>query len=100
MNLDFTSFLKIVLGALLGAPIFWAISFLLPKGIFGSYEQALTLQQMGLLFGGLFGAAVTIIGLCVHDTHHPETGGAANFSMINGMGSMLIGKSESQEDGS
>ena len=39
MNLSFMSFLKIIIGALLGATIFWAIAFVLPKGVLGSYEQ-------------------------------------------------------------
>jgi hypothetical protein len=100
MNLSFMSFLKIIIGALLGATIFWAIAFVLPKEVLGSYEQVLTLQQFGLLLGGIFGAAVTTVLLIVHDSYRPETGAAANFSMINGMGSMLIGRSESREDGS
>jgi hypothetical protein len=100
MNLSFTQFLKILLGAMLGAAIVWAVSLLLPRGILGAYESVFHLQQFGLITGALLGAAVTIIGLVVQDSHRPETGGAHNFSMQNGIGSRFIGKSDLREDGS
>jgi hypothetical protein len=100
MNLSLTSFLKILLGAFLGAPIFWSISFLIPKGTLGSYEEILTTQQFGILVGAIFGAAVTTIVLIILDSRDPDTGAAANLTMINGMGSKFIGRSETQADGS
>jgi hypothetical protein len=100
MNLSPASFLKILVGAVIAAPIFWAISFLFPKGLFGSYETVLSLQQCGMMAGAIVGAAGTIVVLIVLDSRRPDTGAAANFSMINGMGSRFIGRSEKREDGS
>ncbi len=100
MNLGFTSFLKILAGGIFGAAIFCAVSFLLPGGLFEPYESVLGHRQICSTLGALLGAAVTTIALVVRDSHRPETGAAKNFSMINGMGSMLIGKSDLREDGS
>jgi hypothetical protein len=100
MNLNPGNFFKILLGAAIVAPLFWAFSFVLPKGALGTYEMVLTVQQIGLLAGAILGASATTIVLLVFDSRHPESGAAANFSMINGMGTMFIGKSEPQADGS
>jgi hypothetical protein len=100
VNLNLTSFLKILIGAAIVAPVFWAISFVFPKGILGSYETILSVQQFGLLLGAIVGAAGTIVVLIVLDSRRPETGAAANFSMVNGMGSRFIGRSEPRGDGS
>jgi hypothetical protein len=100
MNLSSLSFLKILVGGFFGALIFWAISFFLPNGILESFESVLTLQQIGLVFGALIGAALTTITIVVRDSRNSNTGSAANFSMINGIGSMFIGKSDLRDDGS
>ena len=100
MNLNAASFLKIAIGASGAAVVFWAISFLIPKGMLGTYEEILGLQLLGAIFGAVLGAAATVIAIVVSDSRRPETGAAANFTMINGMGSMLIGKSDVRDDGS
>jgi hypothetical protein len=100
MNLSFTSLGKIFFGSLFGAGVIWAISFLVPKDLLGTYGLVVGVQQLGLAIGALIGAAFTTMVLIVLDSHHAETGGATNFTMINGMGSKFSGKSDRRDDGS
>jgi hypothetical protein len=100
MNLTFGRFAKAMIGGFLGAAILLTVSYFVPKGSFPDFESVLTLQQMGLIFGGLGGMVASIIALVIKDSYHPETGAAANFSSIHGTGSRFIGKSDFHGDAS
>ncbi len=98
MNLTFGHFAKLLVGGVLGAGTLFAISYFVPLGSFGDFERVLNLQQIGLIFGGLAGMAISIFVLVIKDSHRPETGAAANFTSINGTGSRFIGKTDIRQD--
>jgi hypothetical protein len=100
MNLKLANLPTILFGGAFGAGVFFLMSFFVPIGSLGEFELTLTIQQSALIFGSLAGMIGSIVVIVVKDSYHPETGVAGNFSEIHGTGSMFIGKSEVQIDGS
>lgn len=50
------------------------------------------------MFGGIAGMALTVVAIVVRAARDPAAEPARNFTQINGMGSVLIGKSDSRDD--
>lgn len=100
MNLEAKHFPLILMGGVIGAVLGWLASFVFKTGILPEIENVVGLRGAGLIFGGIAGMAFAVIATVVRAARDPNAEPARNFTQINGMGSALIGHSESNDDGS
>ena len=100
MNLRWRDLLSVLLGGAIGAMAGFLVSYQLKAGTLPQSEQALGLRGVGLLFGGVGGAAITLIVILFRRVHDPNAEPSRNFTAINGIGSTLVGKWEAAPDGS
>jgi hypothetical protein len=100
MNLKPAHALNLLGAAIVGGAVGYALSLLAPSVVLQSIEKVIGRNSTWMLFGSLAGIAITILTLIIKDSRDAGTGPAANFSMINGTGSMFIGRDEPRPDGS
>jgi hypothetical protein len=100
MNLRGRDLLWVILGGALGAVAGFGASFFLKPGRFPQSEEAIGLRGVGMLFGAVGGLAISVMGMLFRRVHDPNAEPSRNFTSINGIGSMLFGKSEVGADGS
>jgi len=100
MNLEWKHFPLIVLGGAIGACFGWLASFRFKPDILpAAIESSIGLHWAGAMFGAIAGLAFAVVAIIVRAARDPNAGPARNFTQINGMGSVLIGRSEPRDDG-
>lgn len=99
MNLEWKHCPLLFLGGVIGAGLGWLASFLFKPDILpAAMESLANLHRAGALFGSIAGLAFAVVAIVVRAARDPNAGPARNFTRINGMGSMLIGRSEPRAD--
>ena len=96
MNLKMGHLPVLIGGALTGS----ALGYLLCVAARSLFRLAQDLPALGLIFGALVGMFIVVFAIIVAASCNRDAELAAKFTSINGIGSMVYGKSDVHDDGS
>jgi hypothetical protein len=100
MNLTLKNALVILTVGAIGCLVGFIVSLFLHPGQMPEVEKAIGLRWGCVLFGAVAGFGMGVILSIVKGARDPNAAPSYNWTTINGMGSMLIGKADCREDGS
>jgi len=90
----------ILLGGVVGAGVGWGIVSALKAVGLADVDALAGFHSTGPIFGAVGGVGVAVIAVLVRAVRDPNVPPPSNFTQINGMGSVLIGRSDKRDDGS
>jgi hypothetical protein len=100
MNLTPKNATAILFVGLIGCLVGLMVSLFLHTGLMPEIEKAMGLRWGCGMMGGVAGLGVGVIWSIVQGARDPNAAPSHNWTTINGIGSMLIGRSDGRDDGS